>query len=266
VPIEAIAVLAVAGLTAGFAAGLFGVGGGIVVVPVLRFLADSLGWPPQQAMHFAVATSAAAVLPTAISSARAHARQGTVDGELVRLWAPPTALAAVTASAVAGRVSTAGLTFVFAFFAAAVGLRMATGRAWPRRGAPGAGVHRLLATLVGWFSSWMGIGAGTLGVPTMTALGVPMHRAVGTAAMLGVFVSGAALLGWLWSGRHAAPVAGPSVGFVQLLPLVAMLVPMLVLAPLGARLAKSLPADMLRRIFGLFLLCVSVALFDRALR
>jgi uncharacterized protein len=266
-PADALALLIVAGIVAGFVAGLFGVGGGVVAVPVLRFLADSLGWPPEQAMHFAVATSAAAVLPTAISSARAHARQGAVDNALVRLWGPPMALAAVAASAVAGQVSTVGLTFVFAFFAALVGLRMASGGAWALRTTPApAAFQRALAALVGWFSSWMGIGAGTLGVPTMFALGVPMHRAVGSAAMLGVFVSGPSLLGWLWSGRQAASVAGPSLGFIQLLPLAAMLLPMLLLAPFGARLAKSLPADRLRRIFGLFLLCVSVALLDRALR
>lgn len=266
-PLEAIAILMVAGAAAGVIAGLFGVGGGVIMVPLFRFLGDSLGWPADHAMHMAVATSTAAVLPTAISSARAHARLGTIDRDLVRLWGLPIALAAILAGAVAGRVSNTGLTFVFAALAAVVGVRMTTGSAWALRDKPAApALQRTLAAAVGWFSSWMGIGAGTLGVPTMTALGVAMHRAVGTAALLGVYVSAPSLIGWLWSGRHAAPVAGPSIGFVQLLPLLAMLPPMLLLAPIGARLAKSLPADMLRRIFGLFLLCVSVALLDRALR
>jgi uncharacterized membrane protein YfcA len=267
VPLEALALLVAAGVAAGLVAGLFGVGGGVIVVPVLRFLADALGWPPGQAMHLAVATSTAAVLPTALSSARAHWRHGNVDGAIVRVWAPPMALASMAAAALAGHVSTAGLTFVFALFAAVVGVRMVLSAAWRLREAlPGRGLQRLLAALVGWFSAWMGIGAGTLGVPALTAAGAPIHRAVGTAAMLGVFVSAPALLGWLWSGRAAPEVAGPSLGYVQLLPLAAMLLPMVLLAPLGARIAKSLPASNLRRIFGVFLLCVSVALFDRAMR
>jgi uncharacterized membrane protein YfcA len=266
-PLEAVALLVAAGMVAGLVAGLFGVGGGVIVVPMLRFLGEALGWPPDQAMHLAVATSTAAVLPTAISSARAHLRHGTVDMGIVRLWALPMALAAIAAAAVAPLVSTAGLTLVFASFAVVVGVRMALPGEWRWRDTlPAPGAQRLLAMLVGWFSSWMGIGAGTLGVPTLTAVGAPIHRAVGTAALLGVFVSAPALIGWLWSGRHAPAVAGPSVGYVQLLPLAAMLLPMVLLAPLGARMAKSLPPVHLRRIFGVFLLCVSVALFDRAMR
>ncbi|MFC3711592.1 sulfite exporter TauE/SafE family protein [Sphingoaurantiacus capsulatus] len=266
-PLEALAALIAAGIVAGFVAGLFGVGGGVVMVPVLRFLADALGWPPDQAMHFAVATSTAAVLPTAISSARAHYRHGNVDMDIVRRWAPPMALAAIAAATVAPYISTVGLTLVFAVFAAIVGLRMAASADWRwRETLPGAGVQRLLAALVGWLSSWMGIGAGTLGVPTLVAVGAPIHRAVGTAALLGVFVSAPALIGWLASARHAPAVAGPAVGYIQLLPLAAMLLPMVLLAPLGARIAKSLPPSNLRRIFGLFLICVSVALLDRAMR
>ena len=83
--LEAVALLVAAGIAAGFVAGLFGFGGGVIVVPVLRFLSDALGWPPHQAMHLAVAISTAAVRPTALSSARAHLRQGTVDLELARL-------------------------------------------------------------------------------------------------------------------------------------------------------------------------------------
>ena len=266
-PLEVIALLVAAGIVAGLVAGLFGVGGGVIVVPILRFLADKLGWPADQAMHLAVATSTAAVLPTALSSARAHLRHGTVDTAIVRIWAPPMALASIAAAAMAPYVSTAGLTFVFAAFAIVVGVRMALPGAWRWREAlPAPGLQRVLAALVGWFSSWMGIGAGTLGVPTLTAVGASIHRAVGTAALLGVFVSAPALVGWLWSARHAPDVVGPSIGYIQLLPLAAMLLPMVLLAPLGARIAKALPPTNLRRIFGVFLLCVSVALFDRAMR
>lgn len=266
-PLEAAALLIAAGIVAGIVAGLFGVGGGIIAVPILRFVADALGWPPDQAMHLAVATSTAAVLPTAISSARAHRRHGHVDAGVVRIWGVPMAIASITAAALAPQLSTAALTLVFAVFAVIVGGRMAIGGEWRWRDTlPAPWVQRALAALVGWLSAWMGIGAGTLGVPTLTAVGAPVHRAVGTAAMLGIFVSAPALLGWLVASGRAPSVAGPSIGYVQLVPLLAMLVPMVLLAPLGARFGKSLPASNLRRIFGVFLLCVSVALFARALR
>lgn len=266
--IQSLAILTAAGLLAGVLAGLFGVGGGILMVPVMRFLAEPLGWPPDRAMHFAVATSVAAVVPTAISSARAHLRQHTVDLEIARRWAPPIAVAAGLAGAGAGGVSTAGLTVVFATLAALIGLRMALGpNDWRlRQELPAPSVQRLVAAAIGWFSSWMGIGGGTLGVPALTALGVGIHRAVGTAAVLGVAVSVPSLAGWLWAGRGVAPVAGPAFGYVQLAAWAAMVLPMMLLAPTGARLAKRLPAPTLRRIFGSFLLCVSVALFNRALR
>ncbi|MCA3579284.1 MAG: sulfite exporter TauE/SafE family protein [Bradyrhizobium sp.] len=265
---QALLILGIAGLIAGVLAGLFGVGGGILMVPVMRFLAEPLGWPPDRAMHFAVATSVAAVVPTAISSARAHLRQNTVDREIARLWAPPIAVAAGLAGAIAGGVSTEGLTLVFATLAVIVGLRMVAGsNDWALRDTlPAPSVQRIVAAVIGWLSSWMGIGGGTLGVPALTALGVGIHRAVGTAAVLGVAVSVPSLVGWLWAGRAEPAVAGPAMGYVQLAAWGAMVLPMMLLAPMGARLAKRLPAPLLRRIFGLFLLCVSVALFNRALR
>ena len=265
-PTDALVLLLAAGAIAGIVSGLFGVGGGVVMVPVLRLLAVRLGWPPDDAMHFAVATSVAAVVPTSLLSARSHAGHGNIDGGIIRVWAPAIMIASGLAGAVAGYVSAQGLTIIFAMLAALVGLRMALGsNDWRLRDSlPGRWPQRIIAAAIGWFSAWMGIGGGTLGVPALSALGVPIHRAVGTASALGIAVSVPALIGWIYAGWGRPAPAGPAIGYVQLLPLAGMIVPMLLLAPWGARIARRLPAAALRRIFGTFLLFVSVALFLRA--
>jgi uncharacterized membrane protein YfcA len=263
--LDTLALLLAAASAAGFVSGLFGVGGGIVMVPVLTALAPALGWPPEATTHFAVATSVAAVVPTAISSGRTHWRAGTVDRDLLRVWALPMAVAALVAGAVAAWVPTRLLGGVFAGFAALVGLRLGFGDAgWTLRDRlPGTIAQRAVAAAVGWLSSWMGVGAGTLGVPAMTALGVPMHRAVGTAAVLGIAVSAPSLVGWLVVGANAPDVSGPALGYLQLVPWAAMVVPMVAIAPAGARAATRLPAARLRKAFGFFLIAVAAALAVR---
>jgi uncharacterized protein len=262
---DMLALLLVAATAAGFVSGLFGVGGGVVMVPVLTALAPALGWPVEATAHFAVATSVAAVVPTAISSGRTHWREGTVDTALLRVWAPPVAVAALAAGAIAAFVPTTLLALVFAALAGIVGLRMAVGSAdWRLRDSlPGAWSQRGLAAAVGWLSSWMGVAGGTLGVPVMTAFGVPMHRAVGTAAVLGIAVSAPSLAGWLIAGTNAPPAPGPSLGYVQLVPWAVMQIPMVAVAPFGARAAARLPAARLRRAFGFFLVAVAVSLTVR---
>jgi uncharacterized protein len=249
---DMLVLLLVAATAAGFVSGLFGVGGGVVMLPVLTALAPALGWPVEATAHFAVATSVAAVVPTAISSGRTHWREGTVDTALLRVWALPMAVAALAAGAIAAFVPTTLLALIFAALAGIVGLRMAVGSADWR-----------LAAAVGWLSSWMGVAGGTLGVPVMTAFGVPMHRAVGTAAVLGIAVSAPSLAGWLIAGTNAPPAPGPSLGYVQLVPWAVMQIPMVAVAPFGARAAARLPAARLRRAFGFFLVAVAVSLTVR---
>lgn len=248
------------GVVAGTLAGLLGIGGGIVIVPVLFHLFGWLGIDDSVRMHLAVGTSLSTIIATALRSAYSHHRRGAVDVELLRAWALPALAGVVLAAWIAGRSSGRVLEGIFGVVALSVAFHMALGKetwrlaATPPTGAAGAA----LAFGVGGLSVLMGLGAGTLGVPTLTLLGAPIHRAVGTAAGLGVLIAVPGTLGFAWAGLGAPGRPPLSLGYVNLIGF-ALIVPATVLtAPLGARFAHSIGRTTLRRAFALFLSLTSL--------
>lgn len=265
--IQLVLLLAAAGVAAGVLAGLLGVGGGIVLVPVLDLAFGAAGVPDAVRMHLAVGTSLASIIPTAVSSARAHRGRGGIDPAVALSWAPPIALGASLGAWLASRVGGAVLSMVFAVVALAAALRMISGadvavdardrgaarpRWWP------------LPVVIGTVSSMMGIGGGTLSVPALSALGVPVHRAVGTSAWLGLWIALPAAIGFAWLGLGSPGLPPFSLGHVNLLALLVLLPATVVAAPLGARIAHSLTRRQLSMAFGLFLLVSSLRMFYRA--
>jgi uncharacterized membrane protein YfcA len=261
-----IAVLAASGLLAGFAAGLLGVGGGIVTVPVLEYSLRFVGVPEEYRMHIAVATSLAAIIPTSISSARAHLARGALDRDLAKRWALPMFVAAFVGSLLAARAPLAVLAFVFGTVALAIAVKMLLPldhwRASDQvpRGVGGAA----LASLIGGVSAVMGIGGGTLTVPTLSLCGYPIHRAVGTASFFGIVISIPGTVGYLLA---QAPVALPwaTVGYVSLVGLAVIAPGSMLTATLGARAAHGLSRRRLSQAFGIFLLVVGSRMIYRAL-
>jgi uncharacterized membrane protein YfcA len=261
-----IAILAVSGLVAGFAAGLLGVGGGIVTVPVLEYSLRFADVPEQYRMHVAVATSLAAIIPTSISSARTHHARGAVDWELARRWAAPMFVASFIGSLLASRAPLAVLAFVFGSVALLIALKMLLPLDHLRasdhvpRGAGGLA----LASLIGGVSAVMGIGGGTLTVPTLNLCGYPIHRAVGTASFFGIVISIPGTVGYLLA---ETPVALPwaTVGFVSVVGLAIITPGSMLTASLGARVAHSLSRRRLSQAFGVFLLLVGSRMLYRAL-
>lgn len=261
-----IAILAVSGVLAGFVAGLLGVGGGIVTVPVLEYSLRFAGVPEEWRMHIAVATSLAAIIPTSISSARTHHGRGAVDWELARSWGAPIVLGATAGSLLASRAPLPVLAGLFGTVALLIALKMflpldhvRAAQAVPR--GIGGG---LLAAFIGAVSAMMGIGGGTLTVPTLNLCGYPIHRAVGTAAFFGIFISVPGTMGYLLA---RPPVALPwaTVGFVSLVGLAIIAPGSMLTATLGARLAHNLSRRRLSQAFGLFLLLVGTRMVYRAL-
>ncbi|MGK2284702.1 sulfite exporter TauE/SafE family protein [Pedomonas sp. V897] len=254
------------GSLGGLLAGLLGVGGGIIIVPAVRFLAPVLGLAPDYAMHAAVATSVALIVPTSLSSARSHHRRGAVDFAILKVWGPALGLGSLTAGAVAGFLPTHVLGVIFGVVAMGVGMLLARGRPVPviAPTLPGRPAQGGIAFVIGALSSWMGIGGGSLSVPTLSAFAVPVHRAVGTSAALGLCISVPGLVGWIISGWNVDSGTAPHFGFIQLVPFGLMLVPMIALAPLGARLAHALPAARLRQIFGIFLIVTALTLLAKS--
>ncbi len=261
-----IAVLAASGVLAGFVAGMLGVGGGIVTVPVLEYSLRFAHVPEEYRMHIAVATSLAAIIPTSISSARTHHRKGAVDWQLARSWGVAVVLGAGIGSVLASHAPVGALTGVFGGVALLVAAKMLLPFDEVRiakdvpRGFGGA----LLGGLIGGISAVMGIGGGTLTVPTLNLCGYPIHRAVGTAAFFGIFISIPGTAGYLLA-RPPVELPWATVGFVSLVGLAIIAPGSMLTATLGARAAHALSRRRLSQAFGIFLLLVGARMVYRAL-
>ena len=247
-------ILAVAGAVAGLIAGLLGVGGGIVIVPVLYYLLPAANVPEELRMHVAVATSLATIIATSIVSARSHHKRGGVDWALFRSLLVGIAIGVVIGVTLGGRASGSMLTAVFAAVAMIVAIHMAffKGRVI-RDGLPGQPGRSIIGAFIGAISVMMGIGGGTLSVPIFSLCNVPIRRAVGTAAAIGLIIALPGTIGFAAAGWGLEGLPPGSLGYVNLIGF-AMVAPLsMALAPLGAKLAHSIPGVWLSRTFALFL-------------
>ena len=197
-----LAALLGAGAAGGLLAGLLGVGGGIVIVPALDLALTLAGVEPAVALHVAVATSMATIVPTSISSSRSHARRGAIDGAVVRRWSLPIVVGAFAGSLFASSVDARVLSGVFGVVALLAALKMVLplDGVVLRQGLPAGLGGASIPASIGAISAMMGIGGGTLTVPAMTLCGEPVHKAVGTAALLGLWIS--------VPGDHRLPAGG----------------------------------------------------------
>ncbi|MEI8393866.1 MAG: sulfite exporter TauE/SafE family protein [Rhodospirillaceae bacterium] len=250
----ALALLA-AGLAAGLIAGLLGVGGGIVIVPVLFTVFTMFGIDPAITMHLAVGTSLSSIVPTSISSVRSHFRRDAVDVVLLRRWAPGVVVGVIIGTVLAAGVKGPVLTGVFGTVALLAALYMTVVRneAKLRDTLPGPAIQSVLAALIGGFSSMMGIGGGTLTVPSLVLCNYPIRRAVGTSSAIGMIIAIPGTLGFMIAGSGVSGRPLFSVGYVSLLGLMLTAPVAMLSAPLGARLAHAIEPNWLRRAFALFL-------------
>ena len=243
------------GVVAGLLAGLLGVGGGIVIVPILYNVFSAIGVAEEVRMHLAVGTSLATIIPTSIRSLRSHARKGAVDWDLLKAWGPGLCVGVILGSVLAGFVDGKLLAGVFATVALIVALNMAFGRKdWRISDEPPRGpVRDAMTGAIGAVSAMMGIGGGTLGVPIMTLLGYSVQRAVATSSGLGLIISIPGAIGFMIAGLGDDQLPPASVGYVSLLGFI-LITPMTVLAaPLGVRWAHALPQKRLAQAFAFFL-------------
>ncbi len=258
-----VALLVIVGLFAGVLAGLLGVGGGIVIVPALYHVFGYLEIDPAVRMHLAVGTSLATIIPTSIRSVLSHKKKGAVDGALLKSWAAPLFVGVLLGTAMASVVDNTGLTMVFAVVALGVACHMAfvSGEWRLRDSLPKGPAGGLIPTVIGGISAMMGIGGGTLGVPTLTAFSVPIHRAVATAAGFGLIIAIPGTAGFLLAGWGAGDLPFGSVGYVNLLGF-AVIVPATLLAvPWGVKIAHWLSPRPLRLAFAFFLAATSLRMF-----
>ncbi|PLX44695.1 MAG: hypothetical protein C0605_02075 [Hyphomicrobiales bacterium] len=252
-----------AGLIAGVIAGVFGVGGGAVLVPVFYQLFAYLGVDESVRMHLCVGTSLGIIVPTSIRSFRGHLARGAVDMDMLRSIALPVLAGVGLGSVLAAFVPAGGLKGVFALVALLIGLKMLLGRAEWRLGddLPRQPVLGLIGVAIGTLSTLMGIGGGVFGNSLMTLYNRPIHQAVATSSGLGVLISIPGVLGFIAAGWGADGLPPLSLGYVSLIG-VALVIPTSVLAaPIGVRIAHAISRRRLEIAFALFLFVVSARFF-----
>jgi uncharacterized membrane protein YfcA len=252
--------LSLTGVIAGTLAGLLGVGGGIVIVPALYLIFGYLDVDMAVRMHLAVGTSLATIIATSIRSVRAHNAKGAFDVVVFRQWMPAMTIGVLTGAWIASQVGSEVLTSIFGGVAFLVAIYMGLGNPqWKLADKPPGGSWRHpIAAAIGCISSMMGIGGGTFSVPALSLFGMPIHRAVGTAAGLGIIIAIPGMLGFVAGGWNAPGLPPFSTGYVNWLGFL-LIVPATVLAaPWGARLAHSISPTLLRKAFAIFLAVTSV--------
>jgi len=252
-----------AGAVAGLLAGVFGIGGGAVLVPVLYQFLGILEVDEAVRMHLSVGTSLAVIVPTSLRSYLSHKKRGAVDQELLRNYMIFVPLGVLFGALLAAYISANGLKAVFAVIALVVAFKMLFGKdSWRLADdLPGTKGRSIAGVIIGFFSSLMGIGGGVMNNTFMTLYNRPIHQAVATSSGVGVLISIPGALGYMWAGWDKAGLPDFSLGFVNLLA-VGLIIPITILiAPLGVKIAHALPKTVLSRIFGLFLIIVAIRFF-----
>lgn len=262
----ALPALITAGAAAGFAGGLFGIGGGFVVVPALMFLLPLIGVAPEQTAHVAVGTSLASIIFTSIRATSSHAQRGSVDFSLLQSWAVWVMGGTVLGTLLADMVSGAYLAVIFGtgVLGFAIYFLLPARQGAPLFAALPSGLPRVgIASALGMFSTLLGIGGGTLTTVTMTICGTPIHRAIGTAAGMGAVIAIPATIGFVLIGLGESGLGWGALGYVHLPAAAVLITTSVIFAPMGVAAAHYLAPAILRRVFGLYLTFIGVLMIAK---
>lgn len=265
--VELAALLVLTGALAGFLAGIFGIGGGAVLVPVLYECFRLAGVPLDARMPLCIGTSLAIIIPTSIRSWQAHHKRGSVDMEILKKWALPVLIGVIVGSVIARYAPERLFKYVFVGVAWSAAARLLLGKENWRLGdeMPQGFFMRAYGFFIGLLSTLMGIGGGLFSNLLMTFYGRPIHQAIGTSAGLAVLISIPGALGYIYAGWPAAArfpeVAALqlpfAVGYISIIGALLVMPTSLLIAPLGVRVAHLLTKRKLEIAFGLYLLIVS---------
>lgn len=253
--------IAGAGVLVGILAGLFGIGGGAIIVPVLYEVFRVLGVPEGVRMQLCIGTSLAIIVPTTVRAYLAHKKKGAVIPDVVRIWAFPAVAGVVIGSFAAAFAPAYVFKIAFVIFAAFIAIRMLLGSDRWKLGheLPSRGLLTVYGFITGLFSSLVGVSGGAVSNSVLTLYGQPMQRAVATSAGVGVPITIAGTIGYMVAGwRHIGELPPLSVGFVSLIGLVLMAPVSSFTAIFGVRLAHWLPRRKLEIAFGVFLVFVAL--------
>jgi len=256
----------VLGTLTGFLAGLFGVGGGLVLVPVLLLLFDAQYFSSEHTLHLALGTSMATIIFTSLSSMRKHHQHGAVNWQVVRSITPSillgTALGALTSSIIPNK----GLGIFFALFTFFIAAQILFGKApHPSRQLPSTACMTLTGTLTGWISSLVSIGGGTVVMPFLVWCNVPLRNAIGTSAAIGFPIAIGGTLGYVLTGLPNETLPPHSLGFVYLPALLWVAFASVITAPFGAKATHHMKIGLLRKLFAVLLIALATKMLWKIL-
>ena len=242
------------GALVGFAAGLLGIGGGVVMVPLLVLVFRAHGMPAEHVLHLALGTALAAMMFTSVASMRAHHAHGAVDWKIARAMAPGMLIGSFIAAIVAGWIPTRPLAVVFTAFVfyAATSILLDIKPSTTRE-LPGTGGIFTAGAVIGAVSSLLAAGGAFMTIPFLAWCGVSLRRAIGTAAANGLPIAIAGTAGYLIQGWPVPGLPRPNLGYVYLPALALVVATSMLTAPVGARVAHRLPIKILRRMFAVLL-------------
>jgi uncharacterized membrane protein YfcA len=245
----------IVGVFVGILAGLFGVGGGIIIVPILDVMLTRQGVAHEFIMHLALGTSLASIVFTSVSSFYAHHKHGAVNWIVVRRIVPGILLGTFLGSCVAAQLSTNFLKIFFVVFLYYVAVQMLSGKKpKPSRQLPGLLGMFVVGNIIGVASSFVGIGGGSMSVPFMIWCNIAVHHAIGTSAAIGFPIAIAGAVGYLYNGLNIPGLPNGSIGYIYLPALAGIVCASVLTAPLGVRLAHSLPVERLKKLFAVLLI------------
>jgi uncharacterized membrane protein YfcA len=260
-----VGMLLLMGAGGGYAAGLLGIGGGMVLVPFITMIFTAEGFPPGLVVHMAIATSLATIMFTSLSSVRAHHRHGAVQWRIVALLAPGIVLGSLLGPWIGKQMNTTTLSLLFALFVAFSAAQMlrhtkpAAGRELP-----GSAAMFAAGGVIGTLAGLVGAGGGFVSVPFMTWCNVRIHQAVATSAALGFPIALAGTLSNIYVGWPEPGLPPYSLGFVYVPALAVIVAASMVMAPLGARMAHRMDVAGLKRIFAVVLFALAGYMFYHA--
>lgn len=257
------------GAAVGYAAGLLGIGGGMVLAPILAMLFTSRGMPHDIIVHAAIATAMATILFTSVSSLRAHQAKGNIKWPIVWAMAPGLIVGSLlVGGALFALLKTAWLALFFSLFVAYNAIKMLKARSPGVDQAPMPGPVGTfgVGAAIGGLCGLVGAGGAFLSVPFMTRFGVPIHRAIGTSAALGFPIALASCLGYIYSGWHLGSVYPGLIGYIYWPGLLLFVCTSMLTAPMGARMSSRLPVATLKRLFGCLLLSLAAYMGWQALQ
>lgn len=256
------------GIASGGLAGLLGVGGGTIIVAFLYYIFSNLGVHPDHRMHAAIGTSLATIIPVSLRSLHGHLKANSVDTDLLRnYWFVPLLAGAILGGTLNGQIPDVALRIGFACFISVLGIYYITAKethAIAQRLPSGLG-RWALGGGNGFVASSFGVGGGALGVISMTAHAIPIHRAVGTSAGFGAIIATPASIGYILAGWNAEGLPPWSLGYVNVLGFALITPSALIAARLGVLVAHKLPQKSLRRVLAVFLIAAAAYMMHDAI-